>query len=321
MSQAENGRRPLGEHETEVVRHFDELRDFYENVSEGGDIHLGLYDDAELRDGGPEAARKAARKAVLDATARRKFSLAARRRMTDAVTEPAMIGKGDHVLDAGCGLGATALYLAKKHGCKVTGVNISRRQLEVAGERAAAANLAGRIEFLYMDCSHPLTFENGSFDVVVNMESACYYSNRDLFLREVNRILRPGGRFVTEDFMTADDLSDENRRRYVDSFCRAWSLHSLESQASYTRKLKAVGLKLVEFAGFNGADEYGLHIAEDKHMATTKFLFGGVSLSELQPWHDMWGTCSQAWRPGHISLKRFLARKPQRFASGAALFR
>ena len=306
MPPAENGIRPLGKHEAEVVRHFDELRQFYENVNDAGDLHGGLYNEAELRDNGREPTPAV----HTDSAAMRKNDVAAKRRMTDTVTEPAAINNDDHVLDAGCGLGGTALYLARKHGCKVTGINIDRRQLELAREKAAAAGLAGQVEFLYMDCSHPLAFENGSFDVVVNIESACYYSNRDLFLREVSRILRPGGRFATEDFMAADDLSEENRRRYLDPFYRAWALHSVESQASYTRKLRDVGLELVEFAGFNGAEVYGLHILERKHMETTRRLFGGASSSELRPYHDMWGTHALAWRRGYLCQKRFLARKP-----------
>ena len=298
MSNAVNGDCPLGGHEAEVVRHFDELREFYESVTGVGDLHCGLYDEAELRDHGHLAAQKP------------EINLRARRRMTDAVTEPAAISEQDHVLDAGCGYGATAIYLAKKHGCRVTGIGIDRRQLESAGEKAAAAGVAAQVEFLYMNCSHPLAFENASFDVVVNMESACYYSNRDLFLREVSRILRPGGRFATEDFMAADELSGQNQRAYVEPFCRAWALHSLESQASYTRKLRTVGLELVEFAGFNGADEHGLRILEKKHMMTTKLLFSCASSSELRPWHDMCGTLALAWRRNHIALKRFLARKP-----------
>ena len=280
------------------MRHFDEWRQFYENVTGIGDLHCGLYDEAELRDRGKLAAQSP------------EFDLRARRRMTDAVTEPAAIDEEDHVLDAGCGYGATAIYLANKHGCKVTGIGIDRRQLEAAGEKAAAAGVAARVEFLPMNCSHPLAFEDRSFDVVVNMESACYYSNRDLFLREVSRILRPGGRFATEDFMAADELSEENQRAYVDPFCRAWALHSLESQASYTRKLRTVGLELVEFAGFDGAEEYGLRVMEEKHKTTTKLLFGGASSSELRPWHDMCGTIALAWRRDHIALKRFLARNP-----------
>ena len=299
MSRMENGDCKLDEHEAGVVRHFDERREFYESVTGIGDLHAALYTGEMPRD----------RERQLMSSSP-EFQLRMRRRMTDAVTEPAAVGKDDRVLDAGCGYGRTALYLAGKYGCKVTGVNIDPRQIELAREKAAAEGLAEQVEFLPMNCSHPLTFGSETFDVVVNMESACYYSNRDLFLREVGRVLRPGGRFVTEDYMAADELSAENYRKFVEPFCRAWALHSLESEASYTRKLKEVGLELVEFAGFDGADELGLNVLENKHMATTKALFGGAPVSQVRPWHDMWGTHALAWRGGHICLKRFLARKP-----------
>ena len=140
------------------------------------------------------------------------------------------------------------------------------------------------------------------------MEAACHFSDRSRFLHEVGRILRPGGRLAVEDFMIPDELTGEDCREYVEPFCRAWSLHSLESRGSYARKLEEAGLELVEFTGFDGADAYNLRVAESHHKSSALRLLGGDADPGLMGWHRAWATLAQAWRKQHISPRRFLAR-------------
>ena len=289
----------MSAHEAAVVQHYDERHTFWEKITHSGDLHCGLFEVGDTpADLSPQNFPTWS------------VVLAARDRMSDAVTAPAAIGAGDQVVDAGCGFGAVALYLARQHGCTVTGVNINHRQLEVARQQAAEEGLADRVIFHYADCSQRLPFADASVDVVVNMESACHYSNRLQFLLEVSRILKPGGRFVTEDFMTSDDLTAQEYQQHIEPFCRAWAIHSLESQASYTDKLETAGLELLEFVGFNGADEFNLRVLEYRHKRTARVLFSHGVHPDLRKWHAMWGTHALGWRGGHMSLKRFLARKP-----------
>ena len=69
------------------------------------------------------------------------------------------------VLDIGCGWGGLALYLARVCGARVTGITLSREQLRVASDRAAAAGLADRIEFRLQDYREV----EGRFDNVVSV--------------------------------------------------------------------------------------------------------------------------------------------------------
>ena len=289
---------PMSSHDEAVVREFDDWNGYCMRTTGSGELHAALFDPGCAPD---ETEGSPAEKAEL--------IVEGARRMTDVVTAPAAIGADDYVVDAGCGFGAVSLHLAEKHGCKVTGVNTSPPQLEVARTKAAAAGLDGRVDFRWADCSRELPFADASVDVVVNMESACYYSDRARFVGEVARILKSGGRFVTEDLMTPDDLSAENFRKHVEPCCSAWIFHSLESRASYTRKLEAAGFELIEFAGFDGADDFNIRALEQSHLDMTRALFAGPQPARIRELHRRFGIMAEAWRGGHIFLKRFLARK------------
>src|SRR2546426_9626158 len=58
-----------------------------------------------------------------------------------AVCDKLHLGPDDHVLEIGCGWGGFAMYAAEEHGCRVTGVTISREQAEPARERVRTAGL------------------------------------------------------------------------------------------------------------------------------------------------------------------------------------
>src|SRR3989338_7530437 len=53
-------------------------------------------------------------------------------RENEILAEKAGINKEDFILDAGCGVGGSSIFLAKKYGCKVVGITLSQKQKEVA---------------------------------------------------------------------------------------------------------------------------------------------------------------------------------------------
>lgn len=72
---------------------------------------------------------------------------------------------GQHVVEAGCGWGGLALYMARHHGVKVTAFNISREQIAYARERARAEGLQDQVEFVEDDYRNI----RGLFDVFVSV--------------------------------------------------------------------------------------------------------------------------------------------------------
>jgi len=105
----------------------------------------------------------------------------------------AATGGAPRVLDAGCGSGRLTVALAQA-GAEVTGVDTNASQLEVARGRAAAAG----VELTLLEASfEALPFADASFDAVVSRLAVMASDDAVATLRELARVLEPGGRLVT----------------------------------------------------------------------------------------------------------------------------
>ena len=281
-----------------VVRHFDEMTtDCYMRTWNAEHFHCGLFEPGEYPEQGVPFSGPPSLTCGLE-------------RMIEAIVAPVTIGKNHHVVDAGCGIGGTAIYLARTRGCTVTGVNLHRGQLEIAEERAKQAGLEDRVNFNYGNCSRHLPFASDSIDVVVNIESACHYSDRDQFLREVRRILKPGGRIVALDWLMRDGTTAEQYDRYIRPVCEYWALSGLESLSTYSARLRNVGLTVLECAGFDGKDIGNLQLIEHYSRTLKGLNFLGLLPARLQTPMRGFEALIAAWQPGFFETGRYCAEKP-----------
>ncbi len=98
---------------------------------------------------------------------------------------------GLEVLEIGCGWGGLALHLAREHGARVTGLTLSTEQLQVARAAAAAAGLAGQVNFELMDYR---AWQRPMDRVVsVAMFEAVGLAHFGAFFQGVARVLKPDG--------------------------------------------------------------------------------------------------------------------------------
>lgn len=288
----------ISEHERVVECHYDNMTEGYYLNWHPDHIHLGLFEPGECPQPGE--------------TLRDSAGLArAVERMVDVIVAPAGIEQHHHVVDAGCGVGGTAIRLAKTRGCAVTGVNLSRLHLEIAGKKAVEAGLDDRISFKYADCSRSLPFADGSIDAVVNIESACHYSDRGRFLHEVHRILKPGGRIAAMDWMARDGLSAAQYDEYIRPLCESWAMVSLESQSTYTRKLHEADLEILEFEGFNGKEMDNLKLLDNNYRNCMALFFSGLKTPGFLKLTEGVGRWYAAWQKGYFEIRRYCARKPE----------
>ena len=102
------------------------------------------------------------------------------------------IGERTYVLDVGCGAGATPSYLAKELGARVVAVDLSRRMIALATERAQRDGVADQIDFRVASvCDLP--FEANQFDVVMAESVLTFLVEKPAALAECVRVTRPGG--------------------------------------------------------------------------------------------------------------------------------
>ena len=111
---------------------------------------------------------------------------------TKALIELCHIGKDTYVLEVGCGVGATACYLAKKHGCHVVGVDLRESMIARSNERAQREDVADRVEFRVAD-AQDLPFDEALFDAVIGESVATFIEDKQRVVSEYARVTRAGG--------------------------------------------------------------------------------------------------------------------------------
>jgi ubiquinone/menaquinone biosynthesis C-methylase UbiE len=109
----------------------------------------------------------------------------------------AQLAPEERVLDVGTGTGIVALRAAERLGPqgRVVGIDLSDGMLSVAQANAARAGLSDRAVFRKMD-AEALQLDDGSFDVVLSLFALLHFPRPLTALREMSRVLRPGGRLV-----------------------------------------------------------------------------------------------------------------------------
>lgn len=291
----------LSAHEQDVDRYYDEYTE--STYLEGWDpehLHLGIFDAATDREYDQDPGL---------ALAHRKSAV---RRMTMHVIESARIDGADVVLDAGCGVGGTALLVAATFGCTVIGLNLNRKQIDIASRRTEDQGLAGQVTYQICDCSQALPLPDGSVDVILNIESACHYSNRSRFLVECARVLRPGGRLAATDLMAADGLSPADRVQHIRPVEAAWFLSDIESPTSYQRLLHQAGLAVIHSELFEDAIRPNAYIMLAGHRAiAAQRARRALSRHEIAS-EERFRTMSEALLTGKAMLGHYVAEKPQR---------
>ncbi|WP_286247266.1 SAM-dependent methyltransferase [Streptomyces graminofaciens] len=165
-------------------------------------------------------------------------------RMTEQLYERLDVSAGHKVLDVGCGVGKPAAWLARKTGATVKGANVSRNQLEVARDRVRSEGLEDRVSFDLADAMH-LPYADDSFDRIWAIESMIHMPDRDQVMREMARVLRPGGRLAIADIVVRGTL-DDVATAVVEGFCTLSTARSLEHIDNYPALVEKAGLDLLE---------------------------------------------------------------------------
>jgi len=188
---------------TQTAREYYNSHDadqFYAQVWGGEDIHVGLYQSSD------EPIKDASRRTVDHLAVRLvEFETPIDHGETrDAIT----LGNNSVVLDLGSGYGGAARRLVNQHGCRVIGINLSEAENERHRTLNAQAEVADRIDVI--DGSfQALPMDDESVDFVWSQDAILHASDRRGVLCEVDRVLKPGGRFVFTDPMQSDACDRE----------------------------------------------------------------------------------------------------------------
>lgn len=201
------------------------------------------------------------------------------------------------ILDLGCGIGGSSLYLADKFGAKVTGISLSPVQVNRAKERAIAAGLADQVAFQVANAME-MPFLDQSFDWVWSLESGEHMPDKTRFLQECYRVLQPGGRLILATWChrpttSPAGLLTPDEQRHLEAIYRVYCLPYVLALSDY----EAIALD----CGFKAC------CSDDWSNAVAPF-WDQVVDSAINP-RAIWGLIQAGWKTVEAALSLQLMRR------------
>jgi tocopherol O-methyltransferase len=201
-----------------IREHYDRLSFFY-RLFWGDHIHHGYWQQGE------------------------ESAVCAQEQLIARLAQRAGIPRGARVLDVGCGLGGSSLWLARRLGCSVLGITLSPIQATAARERARQENLEGTVAFAVLDANR-LALAPASFDIVWCIECSEHLEDKPDFFRACGRLLRPGGRLALCAWLANDGSAADPS--LLAAVCHGMLCPSLGSLGEYVRWLRDGGFEAIE---------------------------------------------------------------------------
>jgi tocopherol O-methyltransferase len=198
-----------------VRKHYDRLSFLYQ-VFWGEHLHHGYWNDGET-------------------------IAQAQIQLMQQLAQRAGIPRSASVLDIGCGVGGSALWLAAEFDCQVTGLTISPVQAAMAKKKAKARGLGQNVRFKVNDANQWKP-EPESFDVVWIMESSEHFPDKKHFFERCALALRPGGTLAVCAWLRRDGDMLPGEQKLVATIAEAMMSASLDSLSDYRNWMHDAGL-------------------------------------------------------------------------------
>ncbi|MBF0205342.1 MAG: methyltransferase domain-containing protein [Oligoflexia bacterium] len=202
-----------------IGRFWDKISGSWQDVW-GPHIHHGYYENDELIS-----------------------PISAQIRLIEKLTSLLKIRKGDKVLDAGCGLGGSSMYLAEKFGAHVSGITLSKVQVDMAEKKAIAKGIKN-VSFKVEDALSLKSFRDNSFDLVWSLESCEQFADKSLFIKEAKRVMKKDGKFLLATWCSSKDEYIGDEASAYKQLCLAFDLPYMPSAEYYRKIFETQGLQL-----------------------------------------------------------------------------
>ena len=229
----------------------------------------------------------------------------AMRRTSEIMASHLRLEKGSEVLDLGSGYGAPARYLASRFGARVTGLNVSSVEIDLARRLTRAAGLDRQVSFDHGDF-HDLPYADDSFDVVWSQASLMYGADKHRILAEAYRVMKPSGVLDFTDILASRGLAPSERERLYERV-RTPEMWDIEA---YLRHLIDLGFKIVRVEDWSEHVAWTYTCARDRALEHRPTLEAEVGEAMMQTTLDGLAFWIEMAERGKVGWALFVARRP-----------
>lgn len=189
-------------------------------------------------------------------------------RTTRELIEACHIQKGAHVLDVGCGVGATPTYLAKKLGCRVVGIDIADAMIARAQQKVEREQVKDRVELRAANAQN-LPFDDALFDAVIAESVLTFIPDKARAVRECARVTKPGGFVGLNEEIWVKPPTPE----LAEYATHAWDIHAeILTCEGWKQLLECAGLQDVRARTYLFNASFGEYISEISRYSVREYL-------------------------------------------------
>ena len=202
----------------QITHHYDELSPYYRDVW-GVHIHHGYW------------------------TTGQETKEEAQEQLINQLISRARITESKRILDVGCGLGGTAIYLNKMLGAHVRGITISPTQVKIGNDLAEQSRADVRVALMDAEAIEM----DDRFDVVWSVEAISHLSQKMDCFRSIAKLLNNGGKLVIADWFRSGTANAAQQHEFLEPIERATLVPKLEVPCTYINYINQAGLNVTLF--------------------------------------------------------------------------
>jgi ubiquinone/menaquinone biosynthesis C-methylase UbiE len=178
---------------------------------------------------------------------------------TDILAIKAGIRRTSFILDVCSALGGPARHLARKYGCRITGLDATGKMVNEAVSRTESDGLSHLVSFR-LGNALDIPFHAGTFDIVWGQDAWCYITDKEKLIRETNRVLKTAGVIAFTDWIQTGKLTDKECEE-LNTFM---AFPYMETLDGYEDILKDKGFVILEKEDLSKDFAHQCHLYHDK---------------------------------------------------------
>ncbi len=229
--------------------------------------------------------------------------------LTERLATLAGVAAGQELLDIGCGMGASSIYLAKSRGCRCHGVTISPLQRRWASLAARWHGVSRRVDFHCADAEQVELAPN-FYDFVWSVECTEHLFDKPRFFNRAAQWLKPDGTIAICAWL-AGDTAEASRARQVHDVCEGFFCPSLGTADDYVQWMEQAGLRVERRLDWTAQVARTWEICRERvRRSRVRWLARLLGRDSVQ-FLDRFDTILAAYQSGAMEYGCFVARKSQ----------